>query len=341
MDSSTSTLGSSSESPCHLPSRTVLISGSSNLPLAESIAKILKCPLLDRVAEPFSSGEPHVEILSNVRDRDVVIIQSVGRNVGGRSTNYYFMELVFMIDACTRSNARSVTVVTPLYPYARQDKKDRPRVPISAKVVADILEDVGTNRLITMDLHAAQIQGFFKIPVDNIYAINEMCAYLSTFVNPEEYVLVSPDNGGSKRVDAYSEKLHLRSVIMHKSRDHTKASVVTKSILVGDVDDLEGRTAIIVDDMLDTGGTMVRACETLAEFGLTKIIVVITHGILSGPAVERLEGCEAITEVVTTNTLPMEPYKEFSKLKVIDVSHFFASVIECIFTGDSVSKFFE
>jgi ribose-phosphate pyrophosphokinase len=252
------------------------------------------------------------------------------------------MELVFMIDACTRSNCRSVTVVTPLYPYARQDKKDRPRVPISAKVVADILQDVGTTRLITMDLHAAQIQGFFRIPVDNIYAINHICAYLETFTKPDSHILVSPDNGGSKRIDAYSKRLGLRSVIMHKSRDHSKPSVVTKSILVGATDDIEGKIAVIVDDMLDTGGTIIRACETLSSFGLASVVVVVTHGIFSGPAVEHLQGCEAITQVVVTNTLPMEGFKEsFPKLHVVDVSGFFGDVLSCIFTGDSVSKFFE
>lgn len=306
----------------------------------DNIAKYLHIRPTDCVAEPFSSGEPRVQVLDNVRNMDVVLIQSIGRNISGCSTNYYFMELLTMIDACKRSNARSITVVIPFYPYARQDKKDQPRVPITAKLVANMIEMAGATRVITMDLHAAQIQGFFNIPVDNIYAINLMVSYLRDFVTAESHILISPDNGGVKRIEAYAEKLKIKYLIMHKSRDHTLSSVVHKSTLIGDTEGIESMTGVIVDDMIDTGGTMVRGIEELMRFGIKSFILVITHGVLSGPAVERLMGCDAIKEVVVTNTLPMDCFPEFTKLKVIDVSSLFGDILDRIRTGSSVSELF-
>lgn len=306
----------------------------------DNIAQHLHVRPIDCIAEPFSSGEPRVQVLENVRNTDVVLIQSIGRNISGCSTNYYFMELLAMIDACRRSDAKSIAVVIPFYPYARQDKKDQPRVPITAKLVANMIEMAGATRVITMDLHAAQIQGFFNIPVDNIYAINVMVDYLRTFAKPETHILISPDNGGVKRIEAYAEKLKLNYLIMHKSRDHTGSSKVDKSTLIGDTEDLSSKTAIIVDDMIDTGGTMVRGIEELATFGITSVILVVTHGILSGPAVKRLMECETIKEVVVTNTLPMDCFPTFTKLRVIDVSKLFGEILHRIFVGKSVSELF-
>lgn len=323
-------------------SRLRLLGGSSNETLTEAVGKRLGIKPLKRLAKPFSSGEPHVIVQENVRGMDVVIFQSIGRNLGGISTNYFYMELKLLIDACRLSNARSITVVVPSYPYARQDKKDQPRVPITASLVARELEMVGATRVITFDLHSAQIQGFFTIPVDNLYAIDLLVERLKQpdlGISPETHVLISPDNGGSKRVDAYGEKLRLHSLTRDKRRDHGGESVIVKSHLVGDLSLLKDKEAIVVDDMIDTAGTMVTCVEELVSQGIRSVILVITHGIFSGRGVERLTACPHIRKVICTNTLPMD-FPIFDKLEVVDISEMVGDVIECIFTGKSVSKFF-
>ena len=306
--------------------------------LVDRIGDFLHIRPTDCIAEPFSSGEPRVQILDNVRGKDVVIVQSIGRNISGCSTNYYFMELLAIINACNLSSSNSITVVIPLYPYARQDKKDQPRVPITSKMAATMLEVMGATRVITMDLHSAQIQGFFNIPMDNLYNINLMVTHLRKTTDPSTHIIVSPDNGGAKRAEAYAEKLKMKHLIMHKARDHSKSSVVTSSTLVGDTTDIKGKIAIIVDDMIDTGGTIVRAVESLKPFGIEQVILVATHGIFSGPAVERLMGCEMIKTVLVNNTLPMDCFPDFDKLEVIDISQFIGDTLDRIFNGGSVSE---
>jgi len=225
-------------------SRICLMSGSSYPALTEAVGARLGIAPVPLVAKPFSSGEPHVIVQDNVRGMDVIVMQSIGRNIRGCSTNYYYMELKLIVDACRRSNARSITVVVPSYPYARQDKKDQPRVPITASLVARELEGVGATRVITFDLHSAQIQGFFQIPMDNLYAIDLLVSRLKKpdlGVSPDTHVLISPDNGGSKRVDAYAEKLKLSSLTRDKRRDHRGESVIVKSHLVGDLVPPEGQ----------------------------------------------------------------------------------------------------
>jgi len=323
-------------------SRICLMGGSSYPALTEAVGARLGITPVPLVAKPFSSGEPHVIVQDNVRGMDVIILQSIGRNIGGCSTNYYYMELKLIIDACRRSNARSITVVVPSYPYARQDKKDQPRVPITASLVARELEGVGATRVITFDLHSAQIQGFFQIPMDNLYAIDLLVTRLKKpdlGVSPDTHVLISPDNGGSKRVDAYAEKLKLSSLTRDKRRDHRGESVIVKSHLVGDLSLLKDKEAIIVDDMIDTAGTMVTCVEELVAQGIRSVILVITHGIFSGPGVTRLMECPHIRKVICTNTLPMD-FPGFDKLEVVDISEMVGDVLECIYTGKSVSKFF-
>ena len=323
-------------------SRLRLVSGSSYPELADAVGHRLGIEPLKATVNPFSCGEPHVVIQDNVRSMDVVIVQSVGRNIATRSTNYYYEELKQLIDASRRSNARSITVVIPCYPYARQDKKDQPRVPIAAKMVADELTLHGATRVITFDLHSAQIQGFFNIAVDNLYAIDLLVERLKQpdmGISPATHVLISPDNGGSKRVDAYAEKLKLPWLTRDKRRDHRGESVIMESHLVGDVSLLSGKEAIVVDDMIDTAGTMVTCVEELVAQGITSVILVITHGIFSGPGVERLMGCPYIRKVICTNTLPMD-FPGFTKLEVVDISEMLGDVVECIFTGQSVSQFF-
>ncbi len=323
-------------------SRVRLMGGSSYPELTQAVGKHLGIDPVPVIARPFSSGEPHVIVQDNVRGMDVIIFQSIGRNINGCSTNYYYMELKLLIDACRRSNARSITVVMPSYPYARQDKKDQPRVPITASLVARELEGAGATRVITFDLHSAQIQGFFQIPMDNLYAIDLLVGRLKEpelGIGPDTHVLISPDNGGSKRVEAYAETLKLSSLTRDKRRDHRDESVIVKSHLVGDVSLLKDKEAIVVDDMIDTAGTMVTCVEELVAQGIRSVILVITHGIFSGPGVKRLMECPHIRKVICTNTLPMD-FAGFDKLEVVDISEMVADVLECIYTGQSVSKFF-
>ena len=309
--------------------------------LVDKIAEYMHLKIIDCIAEPFSSGEPRVKVLDNVRETDVIVIQSIGRNISGCSTNYYFMELLAIIQACKLSNARSITVVIPFYPYSRQDKKDKPRVPITAKLVANMITMAGATRVITMDLHAAQIQGFFDIPVDNIYAINLMIDSLRKNVSSETHILVSPDNGGAKRIEAYSKKLKIKSLIMHKNRDHSKSSVVENSTLIGDTSDINDKIAIIVDDMIDTGGTIVKAVEELCKFGIKKVWLVATHGIFSGEAETKLMKCDVIERIYISNTLPMDCFSTFDKIFVVDVSNVLGETLQRIFSGKSVSDLFD
>lgn len=323
-------------------SRLRLLGGSSYPAFTAAVGKRLGVEPLARVAKPFSSGEPHVIVQENVRGMDVVICQAIGRNIEGVSTNYFFMELKCLISACRLSNARSITVVIPNYPYARQDKKDQPRVPITASLVAKELELAGATRIITFDLHSAQIQGFFTIPVDNLYAIELLVGRLQEpdlGISPATHVLISPDHGGSKRADAYAEMLKLPWLTRDKRRDHVGESTILKSHMVGDLSLLMGKEAIVVDDMIDTAGTMVTCVEELVAQGIRSVILVITHGIFSGSGVERLMGCPHIRKVICTNTLPMD-FPGFDKLEVVDISDMVGDVLECIFTGKSVSKFF-
>lgn len=324
-----------------------LITGNSHTELALSLSKRLGIKLVDCSVKKFSNTEIEVKINENVRNDHIFILQTGGYD-DNNSVNDYIMETLILIDACNRSNAKSITLIMPCYPYARQDKKDAPRVPISAKLMANMLIKAGVNRMISLDLHASQIQGFFDIPFDNLYAVNLFSKYFEeTLFNQltlkqrqEKFIFVSPDNGGAKRIIAYSKKFNINNIIMHKQRDYSTSSKVDKVILVGEFD-LKNKTAIIIDDMVDTMGTIVKASNNLIENNIKDIIVVVTHGILSGPALQRINDCENISKVIVTNTLPQKYNMEnCHKLETVDITGMLSEVVWCIRSGESISKIF-
>lgn len=324
-----------------------LITGNSHPNLALSLAKCLGTELVDCCVKKFSNTEIEVKINENVRNEHIFILQT-GNHDKNNSVNDYLMETLILIDACRRSNAKSITLIMPCYPYARQDKKDAPRVPISAKLVANMITSAGVNRMISLDLHASQIQGFFDIPFDNLYAVNLFSKYFEeTLFNgltlnerQEKFIFVSPDNGGAKRIIAYSKIFNINNIIMHKQRDYSVSGKVDKVILVGEFD-LSDKTAIIIDDMADTMGTIVKASDNLIEHGIKDIIVVVTHGIFSGLAVDRINNCANIRKVITTNTLPQDNIVErCSKIEVVDITKLLCEVVNCIRSGGSISKMF-
>jgi len=323
-----------------------IISGSSHPDLALAIAGHLGMTPIDCTLDKFSNSEIRVQIDQNIRRNDVVIIQTGAFSPEtGYSVNDFFVELALIIDACRRSSVRRITLVSPLFFYARQDKKDKPRCPISGRAIASIIENMGVNRVVTLDLHASQIAGFFNIPVDNLYIVGVMARYLETHYSQQEldnFVLVSPDAGGVKRLYGLAEKTKLPTVIMHKERSYDEKNLVKKTILIGSQDCVKNKSCIIVDDMCDTAGTICQASQTLLMHGAKDIRVLVTHGILSGPALERLAAQEEIVEVLVTNSVPQElNQKRLSKIRVIDISELLAETIRRLFTGESISALFE
>lgn len=324
-----------------------LIAGNSHPILAQQLAKCLDISLVQCVVDKFSNTEIKVEIKESIRGEHIYIIQSGGFDEYN-SVNDYIMETLILIDACRRSNAKSITLLMPCYPYARQDKKDAPRVPISAKLMANMFQSSGVNKIACIDLHASQIQGFFDISFDNLYAINFISKYLKKVIFnnmtqdqiQNKYILVSPDNGGTKRIMAYSKIFKINSIIMHKQRDYSTSSKIDNVILVGGFN-LNGKTAIIIDDMIDTMGTMVKASETLIENGINNIIIVATHGILSGPALDRINDCEYIEKVIVTDTISQENNrKKCSKLNIVSISPLLCEYVNCIRDGKNISSMF-
>ena len=340
--------------------------GSSHPELGKNIFKMADIPVINCVKDKFANTEIRVEIKDNVRNRDMFIVQTgsfndnkivkstsvlsseYGRGIT-RSVNDNLMETLIMIDACRRSAAKSITLIMPCYPYARQDKKDESRAPISAKLVANMLTMAGIDRLIVMDLHASQIQGFFDIPVDNIYSVNLLKSYLekkvfkdlSTEERQSQFILVSPDAGATKRTLKFSKFLNLNMAIMHKERNYKKKNTVEKTVLICEGDSVVGKTAIICDDMCDTAGTLVKAAETLMEHGAKDVICAITHGIFSGPALERINKSKCIKKIIVSNSLPQEVTRELcSKIEYYDISHLLCDIIKCIGTGESISAMF-
>ncbi len=305
-----------------------LITGTANPQLAKSIARHLQCDLTPAIAQPFSDGEIRVEIGANVRGNDVFVIQSTCRPV-----NNSLIELCLMLDALKRASARRITAVVPYYGYARQDRKVVPRVPISAKMVADFLMVAGAGRLLTMDLHAGQIQGFFDKPVDNLYASKVLLNYLKELKS--DLVLVSPDAGGTERARAFAKRLQAGLAIVDKRRD--RPNQASAMHIIGQV---EGKTAVIVDDMVDTAGTLVAAADALFERGATHVYACVTHPVLSGPAIERINTSKLNT-VVVTDTIPLTPEAELCpKIEVVSVAELFAEAIKNINQETSISGLF-
>jgi len=326
-----------------------LITGSSNAELGQKIANYLNIPICDCLLEKFSNTEIRVEISENIRNEDIFIVQTGGYS-DSYSINDYIMECLIIIDACKRSMAKSITLICPCFPYARQDKKDESRAPISAKLFANILETAGINRLVVMDLHASQIQGFFDIPVDNIYSFPVIDTYFKeTYFKDmtleevqKKYVLVSPDAGAIKRTLKFAKIMKLKAVFMHKERNYEVANTVDNMFIVGDPDDIKGKTAIILDDMCDTGGTLIKCATLLKENGAKEVVCGVTHGILSGPAIKRLNDSDVITKMIVTNSLNQTVNSvNLDKLEVIDISGLLSKVISCILSGGSISNLFK
>jgi ribose-phosphate pyrophosphokinase len=309
---------------------TVLFTGNANPALAREIAQTLGVELGKAKVGRFSDGEVDVEIQQNVRARDVFVVQPTCA-----PTSEHLMELMIMVDAFKRASARRITAVIPYFGYARQDRRPRStRVPISAKVVANLLETVGVERLLTMDLHADQIQGFFDIPVDNIYASPVLLSDLKSKAYPN-LVVVSPDVGGVVRARALAKQLGSDLAIIDKRRAAANVSEVMH--VIGDI---EGRNCVIMDDMIDTAGTLVKAAEVLKERGAKRVYAYCTHPVFSGPAIERITNSQ-LDEVVITNTIPLsEAALASKKIRQLSVAFLFAETIRRISDGESVTSLF-
>jgi len=309
--------------------RAKLFAGNSNPMLAEAVARHLDTQLGKIDVGTFSDGEVNVEIHENVRGMDCFVIQSTSS-----PANNHLMEMLIMIDALRRSSAQRITAVIPYYGYARQDRKVRPRVPISAKLVADLISTPGTDRLLCIDLHAGQIQGFFNIPVDNIFATPVMLEEIRRrYEGP--LTIISPDAGGVERSRAYAKRLGANLAIIDKRRQ--SANVAEVMNIVGDV---EGQTCVIVDDMVDTAGTLTEAARALEREGASAVYAVITHPVLSGPAVKRIVE-SPLKELVVTDTIPLRPdAQDCPKLRVVTIAPLLGEAIRRINNEESVSSLF-
>ncbi|MEG1999763.1 MAG: ribose-phosphate pyrophosphokinase [Evtepia sp.] len=309
-----------------------IFSGNSNRPLAESICRQLDLPLGDLEAGSFSDGECFISIYESVRGSDVFVIQSTCYPV-----NDNLMELLVMIDAFKRASAGRITAVIPYFGYARQDRKAKPRDPISAKLVANLLTRAGADRVLTMDLHASQIQGFFDIPVDNLLGSPLFARYFAQkFENDHEHtVIVSPDVGSVARARAFAQKLGMTLAIVDKRRQKANSSEVMN--VIGDV---AGKRVILLDDMVDTGGSLCGAAKAIVEIGgATEVYACASHGVLSGDAIKKIQN-SVIKEVVFLDTIPMRPGVTCDKIKYIPSTPLFAEAIEYIYEETSVSKLF-
>lgn len=309
--------------------RVKIFTGNANPVLATEICAVLGCPLGQATVRSFSDGEIHLQVQENVRGADVFVIQPtcnpVDRNI---------MELLLMTDALKRASARRITAVLPYYGYARQDRKDRPRMPISAKLVASLMERAGANRILALDLHAAQIQGFFDVPVDHLFATPVMIDHFSSF-RGDGFTVVSPDAGGVERARAFAKRLDAPLAIIDKRR--TDINVAEVMHIIGEV---EGHHCLIVDDLIDTAGTLVKAAEALLDQGAVSVRACATHAVLSGPAVERIENSR-IEEVVVTNSIPLnDGASRCSRINVLSVAPLLAAAIQSIHEDGSVSTLF-
>jgi ribose-phosphate pyrophosphokinase len=306
-----------------------LFSGNANRPLAEEIAQHLHMRLGDADVSRFSDGEVYVQINENVRGQDVFVVQPTCPPV-----NDHLMELLVMIDAFKRASARRITAVLPYYGYGRQDRKVMPRVPITAKLVADLITTAGCQRVLAVDLHAGQIQGFFDIPVDHLFAAPPVIVDYLAKKDLKDPVLVSPDAGGVERARAIAKRLNAGLAIIDKRRDGLNVAVFM--YLIGDVKD---KDVVVIDDMIDTAGTLIQAVEAVKREGARRVLACAVHGVLSGPAIKRIES-SALEEVVITNSVPLTPDKANPKIHVLSVAPLLAEAIRRIHDEESVSTLF-
>jgi ribose-phosphate pyrophosphokinase len=307
-----------------------VLSGTANPELAKKICKHLNFPLTDVLVSRFSDGEVKVKIKENIRGKDVFIVQPTCPPV-----NDNLMELLILIDAARRASAKRITAVLPYYGYARQDRKDQPRVPITAKLTANLITAAGASRVLTMDLHASQIQGFFDIPVDHLYAINVLCSYIQE-KNLKDLVVLSPDVGGTKMARAYAKRLNANLAIIDKRRISSDKTEVLH--VLGDVQD---KSVVIVDDIVSTAGSLVESVVSLKKNqGVREVFAAITHGILAGPAITRIRECPDLKELIVSDSVPLLDSKKLPKIQVASAASLFAEAIQRIHDEESVSCLF-
>jgi len=307
-----------------------VFSGNASKHVTQDICESLNIKPTDVLVGRFSEGEIRVQIQENIRGKDVFIVQSTCP-----PPNENLMELLVLIDAARRASADRITAVLPYYGYARQDRKDQPRVPITAKLVANLIVAAGADRVLAMDLHAAQIQGFYDIPVDHLYAINTLCDYFNN-KKLKNIVVVSPDVGGIKMARAYAKRLSAGLAIVDKRR--TSPEETEAMHILGDV---KGKTAVIVDDIVATAGSIVEAIDALSKKGVKEVYAAISHGILSGKAIERVRDCKALKELVITDSIPLPKNKHHKKIKVLTIAPLLAEAIKRIHTEESISCLFD
>ena len=312
--------------------RLLLATGRAHPALAQEISTLLDTPLVPTTAYDFANGEIFVRFDESVRGVDAFVIQSHSAPI-----NDQLMEQLIMIDALKRASAKRITVVSPFFPYARQDKKHVGREPISARLVADLYKAAGADRLMSVDLHSPQIQGFFDGPVDHLWALPLLADYVKQTFGSDNLTVVSPDSGRVRVADIWADRLGAPLAIIHKRRDPNKPNQVQVNELVGEV---KGRVCVLVDDMIDTAGTIVAAAKALRDNGAGRVIVASTHAVFSNPAVERLSGAD-VDNVIVTNTLPIDPSKMFDKLTVLSIAPLIASAISSVFNDDSVTSLFD
>ena len=308
-----------------------LFTGRANSPLADGIVQYLGIEMGRIEVSDFSDGEIFVQVQENIRGHDVFLVQSTCQPV-----NQSLMELLIMTDACRRASAARITAVIPYFGYGRQDRKDRPRVPITAKLVADLITAAGANRVLAMDLHAGQLQGYFNIPVDHLFAMPVLVGYFK-HCEFEDLIIVSPDAGGVERARAFAKHLDVSLGIIDKRRDSDERNVAKVMHIIGDV---VGRDVLIVDDMVDTAGTLVEATEALMREGARRVFASATHAVLSGQAMHRLSA-SSLQELVVTDTIPLDQSKQdWGRVRVLSVSHLLGEAIKRIHCDESVSSLF-
>ncbi|MFA5096258.1 MAG: ribose-phosphate pyrophosphokinase [Candidatus Omnitrophota bacterium] len=307
-----------------------IFSGNAHPALAKEICKYLKVELSDALVTRFSEGEIRVKINENIRGKDVFVIQPTCP-----PANENLMELLIMMDAMRRSSAQRITAVIPYFGYARQDRKDQPRVPITAKLVANLLTTAGASRVLTMDLHAGQIQGFFDIPVDHLFSIGVFIDYFK-LMKIQDPVVVSPDVGGIKMARAYAKRLGVPLAIIDKRRESPEKTEAMH--ILGEV---EGKNAIVVDDLVATGSSLFEGVDALKKAGAKSIYAAIAHGVLSGPAIERLDKCVNLKELVITDSIPLDKSKDGKRIKVLSVAGLMGEAIKRIHNEESVSSLFD
>jgi ribose-phosphate pyrophosphokinase len=310
----------------------VLLSGRAYPELADEIAQQVGVTVTETTARDFANGETFIKPNDSVRGTDAFVIQSYTSPI-----NQWVMESLILVDALKRASAKRITVVAPFYPYARQDKKHRGREPITARLMADMFKTAGADRLMAVDLHTAQIQGFFDGPVDHLFAMPLLSEYVQRRYGGEDLVIVSPDTGRVRMAEQWADALGGRQIaFVHKTRDIDSANQVVANRVVGDVD---GRYCLLIDDMIDTGSSITKAADLLFASGATDVIIAATHGVFSAPATDRLKNSK-VSEVIVTNTLPIHPEQEFDKLTVLSIAPLLAKAIKEVFEDGSVTSLF-